>query len=447
MSSHTIDYDALAAQHGGTVQVDYDALAAQHGGTAVDASTAAPDTRNGVQKFVDNLTTVTPEQEKGHSWLANKAQEFGAGAIQGVTAPIVHPLDTLSGIGTMIAHPINSAVAMAKSAVANPAQFAGNVVGGAVLGEAAGASAQVANKAASPVLSRVLLNGKTPEAAYESALKIPPSVDAATRTAAVKTGLDFELPVSKGGAAKLSDLVDKMNKTREAVINSDPTRPISTVRAINNLDKTRARFANQVTPQPDMAEIDAVQNNFLSNPKIQPPVGPSPGSLSAVDAQAMKSGTYRVLGNKAYGELKGASIEAQKDLARGIKDEIAEQFPELKGVNASESRLLDLQPLLERAVNRIGNHQAFGIGTPMMAAGTEAVTGSSKLAAAVAVYKAVFDNPYVKSRLAIAVSKGGKIPMAAAMARVNAYAASLGQYDQQPRTASSEDMPASPPTQ
>jgi hypothetical protein len=100
----------------------------------------AADTRSLLQRAkdkFDELTTVTPEQEKGHSWLTNKAQEFGAGAIQGAASPIVHPMDTLEAIGHTIAHPIDTAVALGKSAMANPAQAAGNLVGGAVLGDTA----------------------------------------------------------------------------------------------------------------------------------------------------------------------------------------------------------------------------------------------------------------------------------------------------------------------
>lgn len=41
MSASTIDYDSLAAQHGGTAMVDYDALAAQHGGSASEATISA----------------------------------------------------------------------------------------------------------------------------------------------------------------------------------------------------------------------------------------------------------------------------------------------------------------------------------------------------------------------------------------------------------------------
>lgn len=384
------------------------------------------------------------------------ALQIGGQAIKAAVQPVAHPIDTAVGMYNMVRHPLDTVHGVVQNfkndmaqggvplAVENATgQLAGSVEGGRVLAAASGPLVRGTVKGA----AKIALNGKTPEAAYESAIKIPPSVDAATRANAVQTGLNLEIPVSKGGAAKLADLIDQMDKTRQAIINTDPNRPISSVRSLRNLDDTRAKFANQVTPQPDMAEIDAVQQNFLNNPKLRPAVGPGPGSLPAVDAQAVKSGTYQQLGSKAYGELKSANVEAQKALARGYKDEIATQFPELKGLNAAESKALDFQPLLERAVNRISNHQAFGIGTPMMAAGTEAVTGSSKLAAAVGLYKAVFDNPYIKSRLAIAVSKGGKMPLAQATARVNAYAASLGQYGQQLQNASSADTTASPPSQ
>lgn len=95
---------------------------------------------NGFQRAFDNLTTVTPEQEKGHSWLTNKAQEFGAGAI-GTLSPLVHPIQTLSGAVDSIEHPKSAVISMAKSAEEHPAQTLGGLVGTldtAGLGEAAG---------------------------------------------------------------------------------------------------------------------------------------------------------------------------------------------------------------------------------------------------------------------------------------------------------------------
>lgn len=103
---------------------------------------------NRAQRAFDNLTTVTPEQEKGHSWLTNKAQEFGAGVIQGVGQPFVHPIQTAEGFGNAARHPINTAASMAKSALENPAQALGNIVGGALVGEGA-------KMVAEPIMPRV----------------------------------------------------------------------------------------------------------------------------------------------------------------------------------------------------------------------------------------------------------------------------------------------------
>jgi hypothetical protein len=163
--------------------------------------------------------------------------------------------------------------------------------------------------------------------------------------------------------------------------------------------------------------------------------------MNASDAQTMKQGTYTVLKGK-YGEQGSASVEAQKALARGLKEEIATQFPEISGLNQAESKLLDLQPVLERAVNRISNHQLIGIGTPVSGAAATAVTGSTSVGKVAMVAKAVLDNPAVKSRLAIAVSKGGGIPYSQALARVQSYATSLGSA----ASAGQENSPADTPT-
>src|SRR4029077_8450304 len=93
-------------------------------------SPAPEDNRNSVQKAFDTATTVTPEQEKGHSWLTNKAQEFGAGAIQGASQPFVHPIETAKGMAKFIANPTLEGGQMASDALEHPAQALGNVVGG-----------------------------------------------------------------------------------------------------------------------------------------------------------------------------------------------------------------------------------------------------------------------------------------------------------------------------
>jgi len=115
-----------------------------------DAAASPQDNRNFIQKGFDRLVNVTPQDEAGHSALFNRAQEFGAGAIQGLGSAVVHPLDTLEGIGHTIAHPVDTATALARSAIQNPAQAAGNLVGGALLGEAGAA----ATRAVAPTVAR-----------------------------------------------------------------------------------------------------------------------------------------------------------------------------------------------------------------------------------------------------------------------------------------------------
>ncbi len=186
---------------------------------------------------------------------------------------------------------------------------------------------------------------------------------------------------------------------------------------VQRLDELKAKFANQVNPDADLAAIEAAKQEFLKN---------NPSAIPVAKAQAMKQGTYKQLGSRSYGELKSAQIEAQKALARGIKEELATQFPELKGLNARESQFLNLEPLLEKAVQRINNHQLIGIGTPAVGTTAAVLTGSKSAGALAGVLKMVVDNPAVKSRLAIALSRAG-LNLPTAVARLAAYSSALAQ--------------------
>ncbi len=78
-------------------------------------------------------------------------------------------------------------------------------------------------------------------------------------------------------------------------------------------------------------------------------------------AQALKQGTYQAIGDRAYGELSGAATEAQKALARGLKQEIAKAVPEIAGLNARESSLLNALTPVERRVLIEGNKNPNGL--------------------------------------------------------------------------------------
>ena len=347
----------------------------------LDLSKAQPlpkpeDTRSLYEKARDNFNANTQGAQPDDGAVKGFIENIGQGGAQTLRA-IAHPIDTLTNIGKMIEHPIDQAHTEVDALRADPSRFIGNAIGqagiGAILGEGAGAAANVVAPKVIPAVGKVALLGKTPEGAYESALKPSTVLSPAERASAVKAGLDQGIPISKGGLEKLTNQVETLNRAIKDELAKDPNRPIDPNAVATRADQAKARFAKQVNAGGDLQAIEGSKNQFL---KEQGAINGNPAPpMNAIDAQEMKQGTYRVLSGK-FGEQGSASVEAQKALARGLKEEIATQFPEIDKLNADESRLLNLQPLLERAVNRISNHQAIGIGTPVAGAAAKAVTGS-----------------------------------------------------------------------
>lgn len=332
---------------------------------------------------------------------------------------------------------------------------------GGVLGHATAAAAPVVagetikgiGEAVIPKI-RAKASAVAPEL-YQSALKPSTTFKPAKTARLIRAGLENEVPVSPGGLEKLGDLIENLNDEIKSVVESRPEATIDPNKAATRINQVKSRFANQVNAGQDVAAIERSRRQFLKEqgavaekPGIpaQPtglldefgrpimgketpatPAQPAP-PMPAAKAQQLKMGTYQQLKSKSYGEMKTAPTEAQKALAYGLKEEILTQFPELKTLNAQESKLLDLKPVLERAVQRISNHQIGGIGTPIAAGAAKAVTGSNLAAGVTGLIKAVIDNPNVKSRLAIALNRAGKkqgLTFPLALARVAGYSANL----------------------
>lgn len=259
---------------------------------------------------------------------------------------------------------------------------------------------------------------------YKSSLKAPPgSTSTAEVARMVSTGLKYEIPVSAGGIDKLSGLVADLNKAVQAEIDAGASKgaTVNKFAVTSRLADTAKQFATQVNPEADLKAVGESGNEFLRS---------QPTEIPASQAQKLKVGTYQQLGNKAYGELSSATIESQKALARGIKEELEQQFPEIKGKNAQESDLYNLQPELERAVRRIDNHDIISLGSKVMAGAGAAVAGGPGMVAG-GILERVLGMPALKSRLAIAINKASGMPLGASFARVTAYGAQLAQANAQ----------------
>ena len=158
---------------------------------------------------------------------------------------------------------------------------------------------------------------------------------------AIDTLLKEGISPTEGGVevlkAKISALNDKIKKavagSTEEVTIGNTGKPL-----LDTLD----RFTKQVASQDDLASIRRVWGMYRNHPLLA-----GKQEMPVQLAQELKQGTYKQLEGK-YGELTSAETEAQKAIARGLKDEIVAKIPALKDLNAKESELLNALTIAER---------------------------------------------------------------------------------------------------
>lgn len=164
-----------------------------------------------------------------------------------------------------------------------------------------------------------------------------------TGPAIVKTLLDEGINVTEGGVMKLQKLFNENNQQiKEALENRDNLlRRLSPTGDSAVVDKSRVaarvlptanRLAQQTNPTKDLKAVGDTVTEFMNHPTM-------PGNLTLPEAQAMKIGTYQQIGKK-YGQISSAEVEAQKALARGLKEEIASEVPQISALNKADSELM-----------------------------------------------------------------------------------------------------------
>lgn len=209
---------------------------------------------------------------------------------------------------------------------------------------------------------------------------------------AIDTMLEKGFNVTKGGVEKIKTKISTLNdQITKEIADSDAT--ISKKKAGETLLTTLDAFKMQVDSTTDVAAIEKTWKNFTENPllpqfvpermipaktvetgildakgnpfvrTIPEKMVPASGSdqIPVQTAQAMKQGTYRQL-KKKYGEMGSADVEAQKGLARGLKEGIAEAVPKIGPLNAEENKLLTTLNVVEQRVLMNLNKDQVGLG-------------------------------------------------------------------------------------
>lgn len=156
---------------------------------------------------------------------------------------------------------------------------------------------------------------------------------------AARVMLDEGANVSMGGVDKLQNKVHALNNAiSEKIAGSDSY--VDAGKVIDSIVDVRRRFTNQVNPSLDLDAINRVADNFIKHPNIN-----EIGKIPVQQAQKMKQGTYSIL-KKKYGQVGVAETEAEKALARGLKEQIAENVPEVANINAKESEIINALKIL-----------------------------------------------------------------------------------------------------
>jgi hypothetical protein len=307
--------------------------------TILSGLSGVKDIAFGDKKFGDQIPVDPGRPER---WLANTQEFFNR-------TPVTQSgKDTMKGLGEAANWVGSSAPVQATGKVIDAIGTASPVTGAAIaslpdLLGLFGAKAQLA-----PVASMVGDAASRPmnwaaNQLMNSALK--PTVKAhltGDASAAVDTALKYGISPTKDGLEKLRSLIDSTNeRISTAIKGSDAT--VSRDAAMSRVDPVMTRFATQAAPDADVAAVQSVREQF----------GRRPETLTVQEAQKLA---------KAYnGELGTASIDTQKAIARGLKEDIAAAVPEISGLNALDSQLYKTLDVLERRTLMEMNKNPLGL--------------------------------------------------------------------------------------
>ncbi len=199
---------------------------------------------------------------------------------------------------------------------------------------------------------------------------------------AIDTMLEKGIPATPKGIEQIRTRIDELNDQIKEAIATSPER-VETRKLMRPVVEKLKDFKKQVNPDADIAAIKKSWNEFKDHPLLQhetpeqvipaksdPYTGatipekviPATGKedMSVQTAQALKQGTYKQLAKK-YGQLGSADVEAQKAIARGLKEQVAEKVPEVAPLNLEESKLLNVLSVAERRIVMEANKNPMGL--------------------------------------------------------------------------------------
>lgn len=256
---------------------------------------------------------------------------------------------------------------------------------------------------AATVPIRMLPSEALPRRWWNSAIKPNKSQfpTAADQEMLFNTALENNIQLTNGGQAKLRGLMSGVGENINNIIDTGNAAgdTVDAFSVANRVDELRPYYQNQVIPSHFTGKLDDVQVGFVAE---------HPTNIPVSTAQQMKKDIYHE-NRKKYGETRTVSDEAEKAIARGLKEEIENLYPEMKGLNERYSKFIDLDGAIDDALMRIGKHQMLGFTAPMYGAAGGQAAGIGGGVGAV-VGKLLADSQPLKAKIALSLAAAKRYP-------------------------------------
>lgn len=319
-----------------------------------------------------------------------------------------------AGAGYAGARRINQALdlALGNKQPETVGQGFANTARDVVEGGAMEAGGQALNKGIAAAINA--LPKRTEYRLIESALKPSTTIKQSQRDKVYETMMKENIPVSSRGLKKTQTNIKVINQEIDDMIKAADSEGSTVERdaVLGKLQELRNKYAaTKALPDEYVKEVDSVMDQFSTRP----------AQIGAAQAQEFKKDLYKELSGfyekfQRYGQPKPQEWgEVRATLASGLRQELSDLIPELSALNARDKSNIEVQRVLERAVNRINNQNLLKLIGSVIGSGGDGFSLKRYLAATIS------DHPWVKSKVAVAVRNARLKPN-----RAGAYATGAG---------------------
>lgn len=319
---------------------------------------------------LDELGTALINADKAGDIEAAKTLAGEIQRVRGMSAPsqgqaVTNMTPQQAAIADMKARPWGSGVPKALYEFGGKVtDLASNVGASPNMAAGIGAGANFLGNAASAFLTSGSLVGAAPTSVLgyparwlmQTAVK-PSIADLRSGDAgrAINTMFQENIYPTSSGMNKAARITGQLDRQVETAISNSPANV--NVEAVGSplLRGLYPQARNQVNPQGDINAVRNAWDEFRASPQVA-----GQNEIPVQTAQALKKGTYQALGGKSYGEVGSTATEAQKALARGLREEVAKAVPEVSEPLARQAALMNVRSvagnraLLEASKNPLG---------------------------------------------------------------------------------------------